>query len=296
VKGWHTKCDGVAAEGAKYFSHTPPLRGTHNILKGNFCLQNNTYMLYNISMGIIWNLWHGCIKHSEGCANCYVYRGDAKRDVDSTIVRKTLKFNLPVAKNRKGEYKYKPGSFFYTCFTSDFLLDKADEWRQEAWDMIRERNDCRFLFITKRIERFLECAPPDWGNGWDNVIVCVTCENQKQAELRLPIFKELSIKHKVIINEPLLGPIDLSKYLDDTIEQVVVGGESGDTARVCDYNWVLDIRAQCVAANVSFNFKQTGTFLIKDGKKHTIPRYLQHAQAKEANISFAGAGENYLQK
>ena len=33
--------------------------------------------------------------------------------------------------------------------------------------MMRERSDCTFLFITKRIDRFLECAPPDWDDGYD---------------------------------------------------------------------------------------------------------------------------------
>ena len=55
-----------------------------------------------------------------------------------------------------GEYKKAPG-FVNLCFSSDFLLEDADEWRAEAWKIIRERSDCTFLFLTKRIERFLEC-------------------------------------------------------------------------------------------------------------------------------------------
>ncbi len=45
--------------------------------------------------------------------------------------------------------------------------------------MIRERQDCTFLFLTKRIDRFMKCIPNDWGNGYDNVVVCCTIENQK---------------------------------------------------------------------------------------------------------------------
>jgi protein gp37 len=104
------------------------------------------------------------------------------------------------------------------------------------------------------------------------------------AHFRLPIYKEAKIKHKIIICEPLLSKIDLSPYLDNTIEEVLVGGESGNEARVCDYDWVLDIRDQCIRAGVPFSFRQTGARLQKDGKIYRIRRELQHIQAKKAGI------------
>lgn len=239
-------------------------------------------------MAVNWNLWHGCHKISEGCKYCYVYRGDARRERDSSQVFKTQNFDLPIKKNRKGEYKVPSGEFVWTCFTSDFLLEDADEWRKDAWDMIRQRSDLRFFFITKRIDRFEKCVPADWGEGWENVIVCCTCENQKMADYRLPIFKSAKIKHKLIIAEPLLGPIDFSKYLDKSIEQVMVGGESGTEARVCDYEWVLAIRKQCVEKGVAFQFRQTGALLRKDGRIYKILRPFQHRQAYKAGINYKG--------
>lgn len=62
--------------------------------------------------------------------------------------------------------------------------------------MLRERSDCQFLFLTKRIERFIDCVPLDWGDGWENVIVGCTVENQRRADERLEIFSQLPIKHK----------------------------------------------------------------------------------------------------
>jgi len=237
-------------------------------------------------MSAEWNLWHGCTKKSEGCVNCYVYRRDAKYDIDSSVVKKNKAFLLPIEKNRKGEYKVKSGELIYTCFTSDFFLEEADEWRKEAWDIIRERKDCRFLFITKRIERFNVSLPDDWNDGYDNVTICCTCENQKRADERLPIYKSLPIKHKMIICEPLLEKIDLEKYLDSSIEKVVVGGESGEEARPCNYEWVLDIRRQCINKDVPFYFKQTGAKLIKDDKMYRVLRKFQHSQAMRANINY----------
>lgn len=235
-----------------------------------------------------WNPWHGCRKLSEGCRHCYVYRMDTSHEKDASEIKKNASsFALPISKNRKGEYKYPSGTEFSTCFTSDFFLEDADAWRPDAWKMIKERSDCTFFIITKRIDRFLRCIPDDWGDGYDNVTVAVTAENQKEADYRLPIYLSLPIKTKGIICEPLLERIDLSRYLTAEISSVTVGGESGPDARECSYGWVLDIREQCVRANVSFSYHQTGARLIKDGKTYRIPREKQHEQASRAGIEYA---------
>ncbi len=240
----------------------------------------------------MWNLWHGCRKLSAGCAHCYVYRGDEKRGVDPAAVVKTQSFDAPVQrKKRSGEYKIPAGTLVYTCFTSDFFLEDADPWRGEAWDMIRERSDLRFLMITKRIDRLREhpaqCLPSDWGDGWDHVTICCTVENQDRADYRLPIFRAAPIRHKRIICEPLLERIDLAPHnIGAWAEQVVAGGESGAGARPCNFDWVMELREECVRQGVSFWFKQTGARFIKDGKLYLIPRRLQHAQARRAGVNF----------
>ena len=160
--------------------------------------------------------------------------------------------------------------------------------------MIRWRSDLQFLFITKRILRLQSCLPPDWGEGYENVHICCTVENQRQADIRLPVYCKAPIRHKSIICSPLLGPIDLRPYLSDSMEEVVVGGESGEEARVCDYSWVLDLRQQCVEAGVPFHFMQTGARLLKDGKCYRIPRKHQHSQARAAGIDFCPGGEKSL--
>ena len=107
----------------------------------------------------MWNLWHGCAKVSPGCANCYVYRSDARYGRDSRPVTKTKSFDLPVRKDRQGAYKLPAGEIVYTCFTSDFFIEDADAWRGEAWAMMKARGDLTFLIITKRIHRLLETLP-----------------------------------------------------------------------------------------------------------------------------------------
>jgi protein gp37 len=174
----------------------------------------------------------------------------------------------------------------WTCFTSDFFIEEADAWREEAWLMIRRRSDLHFYMVTKRPERISPCLPADWGDGYENVTICCTIENQRCADERLPIFRELPIRHKEIICEPLLEAIDFHDALGSCIEQVTVGGESGRDARVCDYDWVLNIREQCIKANVPFHFKQTGAHFRKDGRLYNIARNQQMPQAKRAGIDY----------
>lgn len=57
-----------------------------------------------------------------------------------------------------------------------------------------------FLFLTKRIVRFMDCVPADWGEGYGNVTVGCTVENQRAADERLPVFRELPIRHKISLS------------------------------------------------------------------------------------------------
>lgn len=232
-----------------------------------------------------WNPWHGCQKISPGCQNCYVYRRDATYELDAAEVKKNAVFDLPLRKRRDGSYHLQPPDMVWTCFTSDFFLEQADPWRSEAWAMMRQRTDLSFLFITKRILRFHEQLPADWGDGYPNVTIGVTCENQAMADLRLPFLRTLPIQHKLIICEPMLEAVDFFPHLDSSIQQVVVGGESGPNARIMRYQWALDVREQCRKKGVAFQFRQTGARFEKDGKLYRIPRAKQLSQARKADIS-----------
>lgn len=233
----------------------------------------------------MWNPWRGCRKYSEGCRFCYIHKGDYKRNIDTNNIVKTDNFYAPIARDKSGAYKIKSGQRVFLCFSTDFLIEDADKWRPECWQMIRERSDLHFLFLTKRIERFMDCIPEDWGNGYDNVTVGCTVENQDRADQRLSIFNKLPIKHKNIICQPLIDGINLDGYLSG-VELVVVGGESDRNARPLDFELVLAIREQCIAQNVHFEFRQCGTHFIKHGKSYTLSTRDLCSQAKKANINF----------
>lgn len=235
---------------------------------------------------MVWNPWHGCRKISPGCQHCYMFRRDAEFGRDSTVITQTSSFRLPVKKRRDGSYLFMPEGRVYACMTSDFFVEDADEWREEAWRMIRERSDLHFCITTKRIERFDVSLPQDWGDGYENVTICATCENQAVTDKRLPLLLSLPIRHREIIHEPMLDEIEIEKYLKSgKVERVICGGESGEEARVCDYRWVLHIRAQCEKNRVSFYFKQTGARFLMNGREYSVPRKWQMVQARKANIN-----------
>ena len=234
-----------------------------------------------------WEPWTGCYKVSDGCTNCYFYGPTAKRYGQNTIqntIQKTDKFDWPIRKNEKGEYRIKGDKILATCFATDFFLPEADEWRKEVWAMIKERTDIDFLILTKRIDRFFSSLPSDWGTGYDNVNIGCSVENQKQADYRLPLFLSYPIKRRFIACAPLLEKIDISPYLYG-IDHVTVSGETGREARQCNYDWVLKIREHCVDADKTFWFKNTGTFFMHNGTVEKINPFKETSIARDLGIN-----------
>ena len=114
----------------------------------------------------IWNPWHGCRKCSEGCRYCYMFFLDRMRDKDGAEIYRTKNgSNSPLQKTRDGKYKIQSGELIRVCMTSDFFLEEADQWREEAWEIIRQRPDVKFFLLTKRPQRVKDCLPKDWGSG-----------------------------------------------------------------------------------------------------------------------------------
>ncbi len=63
-------------------------------------------------------------------------------------------------------------------------------------------------------------------------------------------------------------------------------------ARPLDYDWVLNIRAQCMNKQVPFQFRQCGTNFRANGKTYRLKTRDLVSQAKKANIDYAGKSES----
>ncbi len=236
---------------------------------------------------IIWNPWHGCRKVSEGCDHCYMYYLDGKRGIDTSRVVRTGSFNLPLQRDRHGNYKLRSGMQLYVGLSTDFFVEEADEWRPRVWQMMRLRRDIAFRLLTKRAGRIQSCLPPDWGEGYGNVMISVTCENQRRADERLPVLLDLPARHKGFMAAPFIGAIDAGRYLGSgQIEEVICGGENYDGAHPCHYEWVKSLSEQCERHDVTFNFIETGTVFVKDNRIYRIPsKHVQSRQALKSGLS-----------
>ena len=234
----------------------------------------------------IWNPWHGCIKKSEGCENCYMDYKHGKNG--SNIYKSNNNFYYPIKKKLNGEYQIKSGELIRVCMTSDFFLEEADEWRFEAWQLIASRKDVKFYILTKRPERIMDNLPSDWNEGYENVILNVTCENQRRVEERMPIFMKVPAKHKGVMVAPFIGEVSLHKYLNlGNIEQVICGGENYNGSRICNFEWVKKLANECKEASVNFSFIETGTYFVKDKKLYIINnKKTQSIMAYKANLNF----------
>jgi len=196
-----------------------------------------------------WNPWRGCHKVSAGCANCYMFPGQRQYGLDPAQVIRAARgtFRAPLSK------MWQTGRKIFTCSWSDFFIAEADPWRAEAWDVIRQTPQHTYQVLTKRPERIAANLPADWGAGWPHVWLGVTAEDQKTAERRLPILREIPAAVRFVSCEPMLEPMrpDLAG-----LAWVICGGESGPNRRPFAKPWAAYLRQQCRAAGVAFYFKQ----------------------------------------
>jgi len=213
-----------------------------------------------------------------------VFQGDQKRKIDTNIIEKTDKFYLPIERDNKGAYKIKSGKTIYVSFSSDFLLEEADEWRKDCFKIMKERKDLNFIFLTKRIERFMQIVPADWGKGYSNVTIGCSVSTQQEIDTKIALLVKLPIAHKNIILQPLIEEVNISDYIKD-VELVIVGGEYGKNSRPLNFDWVLKVRKQCIEKQTSFEFRQCATTFIKGNVEYKLKYKDLSSQAKKANLN-----------
>ena len=220
-----------------------------------------------------WNPWRGCHKVSSGCKNCYMYREQKRygNDPNKVVKAKSNTFNAPL--------KWIEPARVFTCSWSDFFIEEADEWRDKAWEIIRQTPHLTYQILTKRIENVLDRLPKDWGDGYDNVWLGVSVESQ-EFESRMYHLNHIPVKMRFVSAEPLLGPLYLSVYLTNMIggnryhgiDWVIVGGESGPGYRKMNPEWAISLAKQCGNMQAKFFMKQMGGWPNKKGE---IPPELQ---------------------
>jgi protein gp37 len=115
------------------------------------------------------------------------------------------------------------------------------------------------LVLTKRPQNILKMLPSDWADGYRNVWLGVTAENQEWFDRRWKHLQNIPALVKFISYEPAIGPLRLPRH-GPYPDWLISGGESGGGARPMDPQWVRDIIADCRRRGVAPFHKQWGSY------------------------------------
>lgn len=218
------------------------------------------------------NPWWGCTKVSAACKHCYAETWSKRIGKELWGDSKERRFfgtdhwADPFLWDKEAS-KHKTRRRVFCASMADVFEDREElnPWRERLWKLIEKTQSLDWLLLSKRPENISKMIP--WksalpGNLW----LGTTIEDQQAAMKRIPAL----IKHKAPVRfiscEPLLGPIDITRWLGkkESIHWVIVGGESGPYARPMNPLWIKSIQEQCEAFNVLFYFKQWGSWRPSD--------------------------------
>ena len=206
-----------------------------------------------------WNPWHGCKKVSEGCKFCYMYRDKNRYGLDASIVmRSKTKFYDPS--------KWEEPKLIFTCSWSDWFIKEADDWRAEAWEIIKKNPQHTFQILTKRPERVSACLPKDWNDGYKNVWLGVSVETSKEIE-RIQLLNNIPSYLKFVSFEPLLSNINWDESFN-FLDWIIIGGESGNNTgkylfRAMELSWMENLIHHSTKNSIKCFVKQLGSYQAK---------------------------------
>lgn len=228
------------------------------------------------------NPWWGCARVSPACENCYAETfATVRQKLPIWGVKAERRFfgekhwNEPFKWDRAAKAEGVRARVF--CASMADVGEKREDlkpWKVKLAKLVDGTPNLDWLFLTKRPENLGDLMATMWPERttWPfNVWLGTTVENQKYADIRIPLLARYGASAVVrfLSMEPLLGGVDLAKYLG-VIDWVILGGESGTGARPSSAGWFRSLRDQASTAGIPVNFKQWGEFGpdgIKLGKK-----------------------------
>ncbi|MDB5341291.1 MAG: hypothetical protein JWN70_6910 [Planctomycetaceae bacterium] len=200
-----------------------------------------------------WNPWRGCTKISAGCKNCYMFTAQERYGRNPKEVVRTKTWGDPLKWQRLAAAAGETEMVF-TCSWSDWFHADADEWRDEAWALVRRCPNLQFQILTKRSDRIEAHLPADWGEGYPNVWLGVSIESDEYT-FRADELRDIPAAVRFISAEPLLNPLTSLNLTN--IDWLIVGGESGPGWRPMDHAWAIELQEKCSASGTAFFFKQS---------------------------------------
>ncbi len=200
-----------------------------------------------------WNPVTGCTKISAGCEHCYAELL-SKRLKAMGNPKYTRGFQVTLHEELiDAPLRWKKPQLIFVNSMSDLFHEKvSDNFIIQVFNVMKEAKWHKFQVLTKRSSRLFRLSPVlPWS---PNIWMGVSIENMDYT-FRVEHLRTTGAQLKFLSLEPLLSNLNLDLT---GIDWVIAGGESGPKARSMDPSWVINIRNQCIAAQVPFFFKQWG--------------------------------------
>jgi len=238
------------------------------------------------------NPWWGCAKVSPGCEHCYAETWARRVGQGVWGARAPRRFfskkhwDEPFKWNAEAEMTGERRRVFCASMADVFENRSVlNEPRSRLWSIIESTPMLDWLLLTKRPQNIEKMIP--WENNWpNNIWLGTTVENEKYAKLRLPFLLKHPARIRFLSCEPLLGQINLRKWLKANIangmygiDWVIAGGESGPGARPMLPRWAQSLRDQSIEFNIPFHFKQWG---------HWVPEEIVTTEQRRRIIDIEG--------
>ena len=194
------------------------------------------------------NPWIGCQKVSPGCDHCHAETQNKFRKWNGGTWGPHAPRKRTSDANWKLPYKWGVQAFELRERRRVFCASLADVFDNQAPDGAREdlfhanshNSNARLVAVDQRPQGIRKVLPGDWGNGYDNVWLGTTAEDQKYYDSRWAILKDPA-KVRFISYEPALGPLDITgrwgRYLTGSFVAA-----SGAQARYMKPQWAYDLR------------------------------------------------------
>ncbi|KPD20764.1 DUF5131 family protein [Idiomarina abyssalis] len=212
-----------------------------------------------------WNPMVGCSKVSSGCKYCYAeVMAQRLQAMGTAGYENGFKLSLLPERLEQPIKRKKPTKYFVNSMSDLFHEEVPFSYIDQVFDVMERTPQHIYQILTKRADRMAEyfankAAPR---NAW----MGVTVENKKQGLRRIDRLRSIDATIRFLSVEPLLE--DLGEVDFSDIHWVIVGGESGPSAREMKPEWAENIRIQCDEQDVAFFFKQWGGWGA-DGKKRS---------------------------
>ena len=205
-----------------------------------------------------WNPVTGCTKISAGCDHCYAARFSERfRGVPGHPFEKGFDLTLRPERLWQPLAWKKPRMIFVNSMSDLFHKDIPHAYIAQVFETMEKADWHIYQVLTKRsslLQKFLN-ARYTTAKAPRHIWFGVSVENAK-ALSRIVHLQQANATTRFLSIEPLIGPVGTLRL--QGIHWVIVGGESGPGARPMQLEWVVDIRNQCLNANVAFFFKQWG--------------------------------------